>query len=155
MHQLKAGDQVGIRGPLGNCWPMEDIKGMDLLVITGGCGCAPLRPAIYQVFANRRDYRRVLPALRLKDALRLRVQAGFRRVGEAGRSARADDGGRGRRDLGQERSVVTTLLPQAKVNPESAVALICGPPIMIKFSAIELLKGGFSEDRIVTSLSAT
>ena len=152
MHHLEKGDQVGIRGPFGNCWPVEEIEGKDVLVVSGGCGIAPLRPAILQMLAHRKDYGRLIilygartPADRVfkydldewakRDDMRL-----FQTV-DVG-----DD------TWDQNVGVVTTLFDKIQVDAGNAVALTCGPPIMIKFVTMGLLKMGFSEDRIVTSL---
>ena len=152
MHQLGEGEKVGIRGPLGNCWPMEEVKGMDLLVISGGCGLAPLRPLILQAFANRKDYGDIT----VLYGARTPVNRDFKYDLEEW--ARRDDvhvletvdvpddtwtGNVG---------VVTMLLDKISLKPESTVAFTCGPPIMIKFVTIDLLKMGLSEDRVVTSL---
>jgi len=152
MHRLQAGDAVGIRGPLGNCWPLESVTGMDLLIISGGCGLAPLRPAILQALANRSDYGQIW----LLYGARTPADRNFKYdLAEWGK--RRDVRLLETVDVGDSEwqgnvGVVTTLLDQVKLNPRDAVAFTCGPPIMIKFSIQGLLKMGFSEDRIVTSL---
>ena len=152
MHKLKKGAQVGIRGPLGNCWPLEEIKGNDLLVISGGCGLAPLRPAILQILANREDYGKFC----LLYGARTSADRDFKYDLEKW-AGREDIHLFQTVDIGDDTwkdnvGVVTTLFDKIKVNPESTVALTCGPPIMIKFVTLGLLKMGFSEDRVVTSL---
>ena len=152
MHRLQTGDKVGIRGPLGNCWPIEEVKGMDLLIITGGCGCAPLRPAIYHIFANRKDYGQFYLLYGSRTPTDCVYKCDFSQW-----NAREDVTVLQTVDVADEAwdgnvGVVTVLLEQVKLNTASTVALVCGPPIMIKFCAIELLKLGFTEDRIVTSL---
>ena len=152
MHQLKEGDKIGIRGPLGNCWPLEEIKGKDLIIISGGCGLAPLRPAILQILANRKDYGDFwllygarTPADRdFKDDL-------------AAWAKRDDMHVLNTVDIGDDSwtdnvGVVTTLFGKVDINAADAVAFTCGPPIMIKFVTLELLRMGFSEDRVITSL---
>ena len=152
MHKLKKGSQVGIRGPLGNCWPLEETKGSDLLVISGGCGLAPLRPAILQVLANREDYGKFW----LLYGARTSADRDFKYDLE--KWARRDDMHLLQTvDIGDESwkdnvGVVTTLFEKIKVDAAKTVALTCGPPIMIKFVTMGLLKMGFSDDRIVTSL---
>jgi len=152
MCRLAKGEKVGVRGPLGNCWPLEAVKGMDLLIIGGGCGLAPLRPAIFQALANRKDYRELhilygcrTPADRnfkydLEDWARLDNLRLLETVDVAG------DG------WNQGVGVVTTLLDKIKIDVENTVAFTVGPPIMIKFVTMGLLKMGLSDDRIVTSL---
>ena len=152
MHKLKKGSQVGIRGPLGNCWPIEEIKGSDLLVISGGCGLAPLRPAILQVLANREDYGKFW----LLYGARTPADLDFKYELEEW-SKREDMHLLQTVDIGCDEwkcnvGVVTTLFDKIEVDAKKTVALTCGPPIMIKFVTLGLLKMGFSEDRIVTSL---
>lgn len=152
MHALQKGEQVGIRGPLGNCWPLEDIKGMDVVIISGGCGLAPLRPAIFHLLANRKDYGEIW----LLYGARTPADRDFKYDLEAW--AKRDDmhllqtvdvaDASWNHNIG----VVTALFEQIKVKAGEAVALTCGPPIMIQFATIGLMKMGFTEDRIVTSL---
>lgn len=152
MHALSAGDKLGIRGPLGNCWPMEEVKGKNLLIISGGCGLAPLRPAILQVMANRADYGKMW----LLYGARTPADRDFKYDLDAWTSSEditllqtvdiADAEWTG--NVG----VVTTLLSEIEVSPENTVAFTCGPPIMIKFGILELLKMGFTDETVVTSL---
>jgi len=152
MHELKEGDQVGIRGPMGNCWPLEAVKGKDILIISGGCGLAPLRPAILYILANRKDYgefwllygARTPADLDYKYDLPDWEKRGDFHVLQT--MDVADDSWKG--NVG----VVTVLLDQVKLDAANAVAFTCGPPIMIKFATIALTKMGFSEDRVVTSI---
>lgn len=152
MHELKVGDQVGIRGPLGNCWPLSEIKGKDLLIVSGGCGLAPLRPAILHVLANRKDY----GDFWLLYGARTPQDRDF--VYDLDKWAQRDDMHVLQTvDVGDDSwtdnvGVVTTLFSKMSLKGDNAVAFTCGPPIMIKFVTMELLKMGLSEDRIVTSL---
>lgn len=152
MHELKKGSKVGIRGPHGNCWPLEDTKGMDLLIIGGGCGLAPIRPAILQVLANRKAYGEFW----LLYGARTPADRNFKYDLEQW-AKRPDMRMLESVDVGDSSwdghvGVVTTLFDQVDLKPDNAVAFTCGPPIMIKFVIMELLKKGFPEDRIVTSL---
>ncbi|MCL6519532.1 MAG: FAD/NAD(P)-binding protein [Armatimonadetes bacterium] len=151
MHALKKGEKVGIRGPFGNCWPLEDMKGKDVLIVSGGCGLAPLRPAILQILANRKEYGNFL----LLYGARTPADRNYKYDLDAW-AKRDDMQVLETVDVGDENwkgnvGVVTTLFDKMKVDGENTVALTCGPPIMIKFVTLELLKMGFSEDRIVTS----
>lgn len=151
MHALKKGDKVGIRGPFGNCWPLEDMKGKNVLIVSGGCGLAPLRPAILQILANRKEYGNFL----LLYGARTPADRNYKYDLDAW-AKRDDMQVLETVDVGDESwkgnvGVVTTLFDKVKVDGENTVALTCGPPIMIKFVTLELLKMGFSEDRIVTS----
>jgi sulfhydrogenase subunit gamma (sulfur reductase) len=152
MHALKKGDRVGIRGPFGNCWPLEDAKGMDILIVGGGVGLAPLRPAILQMMANRAEYGQML----LLYGARTPADRNFKydleawgKRGDVNLLQSVDVGDAAWKD---NVGVVTTLFAKIKPDPSKTIAFTCGPPIMIKYATIDLLKMGFSEDRIVTSL---
>lgn len=152
MHLLGKGDQIGIRGPLGNCWPLDQIKGMDILIVSGGCGCAPLRPAIFQILANRKDYGRFWLLYGSRTPADCVFKCDFSEWG-----ACPDIELLQTVDVADETwdgnvGVVTTLFDKMEFKPENTVALTCGPPIMIKFAVLDLVKRGLTEDRIVTSL---
>ena len=152
MHLLREGDKVGIRGPLGNCWPLEEIKGMDILIVSGGCGSAPLRPAIHQILATRGDYGKFW----LLYGARTPTDCVFK-CDLATWASCPDMEVLQTVDVGddaweQNVGVVTTLFDKIKFDPEKTVAFVCGPPIMIKFATVDLLGRGISDDRIVTSL---
>lgn len=150
--RLKPGDSVGLRGPFGNPWPMEEVKGRDLLFIAGGVGLAPLRPAILQTLANREDYGRIeilVGARNPADALyseQLNEWGSLEDVECHVTVDRAEEGWTG--SVG----VVTKLIPMANLNPANTVALICGPEIMMRYTAIELRKFGVTDDRIFVTM---
>jgi NAD(P)H-flavin reductase len=60
MGSLGIGDCIGVRGPFGSSWPLDEARGKDVLIVAGGIGLAPLRPAIYAILNNRSDYGRVV-----------------------------------------------------------------------------------------------
>jgi sulfhydrogenase subunit gamma (sulfur reductase) len=152
MHQFGVGDKVGIRGPLGNCWPLQEVKGRNLLIVSGGCGLAPLRPAIFYVLANRSDFGK----FQLLYGARTPADRDFvYDLDEWGK--REDFEVLQTVDVGDDSwtgnvGVVTTLFDNVTINPGETVVFTCGPPIMIKFVTRSLLKMGFPEDRIVVSL---
>lgn len=151
---LQAGDWVGIRGPFGHGWPLPEARGRDVLIIAGGIGLAPLRPAILQVLAHRGDYGRLI----VLYGTRTPADMLFRRELESWRGRldvevlvtvdRADTSWRG--NIG----VVPGLLAQvAKLfDPASSIAMICGPEIMMRFTVRELQTRGLSDERIYLSL---
>lgn len=152
MSLLKRGDFVGVRGPFGKPWPIEESSGKDVIIVAGGIGLAPLRPAIYQLLRNREQYGKVflLYGTRSPDDIL------FKRELEQWRSrfdfdvfVTVDRGiGGWRGSVG----VVTTLIPRAPINPSGSVALLCGPEVMMRFTAWELQKLGISTDRTYLSL---
>ena len=152
MMTLKKGAMMGIRGPFGAHWPIEEHTGNDILLIAGGIGVAPLRPVLYHIMAHRADYGKVT----LLYGERTPADLIFRKQIEQWRGRfdldvevtvdSAREGWRG--NVG----VVTTLIDRAQIEPQSTFAMICGPEIMMRFSLQELEKKGLADDRIYISM---
>ena len=148
----RPGTVVGVRGPFGTSWPVEQAKGSDLLIVAGGVGLPPVRPALYHAIAHREDYGRVI----LLYGARTPDDIVFRKEIERWRSRMdlevdvtvdaAADGWRGK--VG----VVTTLIPRAGIDPDSTAAFVVGPEIMMRFTARALVDGGLSAERIWISM---
>ncbi len=152
MGKLKQDDIIGVRGPYGTHWPVEDARGKDVVIVAGGIGLAPLRPALYYLLEHRDKYNKVV----LLYGTRTKEDILYRRELEQWR-ARFDlevhvtvDRGTGnwRGNVG----VVTALIPKAPFDPENAIALVCGPEIMMRFTVLELLKRGLPEEKIYLSM---
>ena len=146
------GEAVGVRGPFGTSWPLRAAEGRDVLVVAGGVGLAPLRPVVHHLLANRERFRSVslLYGGRAPEELLYRGQL-ERWRGRLDAQVevivdRASAGWRGR--VG----VVPSLVSRADVDPTDAVALVCGPEVMMRFTAAALADRGFAEDRIFVSL---
>jgi NAD(P)H-flavin reductase len=154
MHTWEVGEPVGVRGPLGNCFPMDEIKGRDIIILGGGIGGAPLRPVIHTILDNREDYGHltILWAARSPDLLV------FTEEFDDWRSAWATDFhitvDQGDESWTGNVGLITQLLE--KVNPpsEGAVTITCGPPIMIHFATLTMQKLGFTLDQMLTTLEA-
>jgi NAD(P)H-flavin reductase/ActR/RegA family two-component response regulator len=150
--RLQRGDVVGIRGPYGTPWPLGYAAGRDVVVVAGGIGLAPLRPAIHELLSNRDRYRRVLiliGARTAEDLLYPEQIQDWRGRFDVDREVTVDaatGGWRGR--VG----VVTTLIPRAEFDAEQAVALVVGPEIMMRFTAAELLNRGMTPSRVFVSM---
>jgi NAD(P)H-flavin reductase len=150
--QLRAGDELGLRGPYGTAWPVDESRESDVIVIAGGLGLAPLRPAIYRLLAERHRYGRVVVLYGTRspaDILyRREIERWRRRLDTAVEVTvdRADSFWHG------HVGVVTKLIERAEFDPHHAVAFICGPEIMMRFSAGVLLAAGVAAERIFVSL---
>jgi NAD(P)H-flavin reductase len=150
--KLGAGATLGVRGPYGTPWPVEAAEGNDVVFVAGGLGLAPLRPAIYHVLARREQYGRVV----ILYGTRTPSDILFRQEVERWRRRldlevlvtvdRADAGWRG--DVG----VVPRLIARAGFDPQSAVAMVCGPEVMMRFTANALHTAGVALDRIYLSM---
>lgn len=152
IHRLNVGDVVGVRGPYGNGFPVEEAIGHDLLFVAGGIGLAPLRSLINYVFDNREKYGRVKILYGARAPGDIVFAREMERWAEEPDTEvlitvdRGDAGWRGNVGL------VTTLIPRIELAPATFTAFVCGPPVMIPAVINELLRLGFAEDRIISTL---
>jgi sulfhydrogenase subunit gamma (sulfur reductase) len=150
---VREGDVVGIRGPLGNGFPVDRMRGSDLLLVAGGLGMVPLRGLLQYVIDLRHEFGKVtlLYGARTPDQI-LFVQelASLARRGDADVRLSVD------RDNGMpwtgKVGVVTELLDDVQVDVAKTYAVACGPPIFYKFMLERLVKMGLAKDRIYLSL---
>ena len=150
--KLKRNDLVGVRGPFGSSWPVDEAAGRDVLVIAGGIGLAPLRPALYHLMRERERYGRValLYGARSPDDLLYRREIdAWRRTPDLQVRVTVDRAGP---DWIGDVGVVTKLLPKIRVDPVDTVAMICGPEIMIRHTTAALEERGVASERIFVSL---
>lgn len=149
---LKPGDAVGLRGPYGSAWPVRDVEGSDLVIMAGGIGLAPLRPALYQALARRERYGRIVVLYGARsphEMLYVDDLKSWRARFDLEVEVTVDHAvGDWRGQVG----VVTDLLEYAHFDPLETVALLCGPEIMMRFSAMELEDRGVDPDNIYLSM---
>jgi len=152
LHRLKAGDEVGIRGPFGKGFPVHILEGSDLLFVAGGLGIVPLHSLINYAIDNRRDFGKVnilLGCGKPEDLLfsdeldewTRRLDVNFECTVD-----RADSGWKGNIGL------ITMLIPGVNLDPVRTFAVVVGPPIMYKFVISMLLEKGIPERQILISL---
>jgi NAD(P)H-flavin reductase len=149
------GDVVGVRGPFGNRWPIDAARGHDLVVVGGGVGLPPLRPAIYHGLAHRSDFGKivVLYGGRTPDDLLFRKELErWRGRLDVSVEVSVDSAGS---DWSGNVGVVTKLIPAAQFDPADAVAFIVGPEIMMLFTARALIDRGLPPERIWISMERT
>ena len=148
----RPGDVIGVRGPFGTAWPLKQAVGTDVVIVAGGIGLAPLRPALYHVLAHRAQYGAVVllyGGRTPEDLLYHRELERWRGRLDIDVDVTVDAAaGAWRGKVG----VVTKLIPRAVFDPESAVALLCGPGIMMRFTAQALLERGVRPERIHVSM---
>ncbi|HVO41105.1 MAG TPA: FAD/NAD(P)-binding protein, partial [Aggregatilineales bacterium] len=152
MSSLKPKDVLAVRGPFGSGWPVKEALGMDVVIVAGGIGLAPLRPAMYQILARREEFGHVV----LLYGARTPSDILFRRELEQWRAHfdlevyvtvdRATASWHG--SVG----VVTRLIPKAPFEPGNTIALVCGPEAMMRFTTLELEKRGVPTKKIFVSL---
>jgi NAD(P)H-flavin reductase len=151
---LKRGAMLGVRGPYGSPWPINEAadSGRDLLLMAGGIGLAPLRPVIYEVLRRRREFGNliILYGARTPADLLYRKELGQWRMFPGVTVKLIVD-----RAIGAwsgRVGVITDLLRAVEFDPAETVAMTCGPEVMMRFSYRELLRRGVSTNRIYLSM---
>ena len=152
LHRLSDNDIVGIRGPFGNGFPVEQMRNKNLVFIGGGLGLAPLRSLIRTVFANRRDFGKVtiLYGARTPSDLLFRDELAV--WGDTDNAEVLVTVDVGSSDWQGNVGVVTTLFSKTAISAQNAVAIVCGPTVMFRFVIQELFKIGFAEEAIMLTL---
>jgi len=152
LHEMKKGEKVGVRGPYGKGYPLDDFKGKEVFIVGGGVGLAPLRSLLYALFNRIDDFKKIylrygartpddiiyknqIPEWEKKYNLDVQLTVDA-----------ANNGWKG--NVG----VVTTILEEIPVDIKNSVAVVCGPPIMMKFSTFKLIEKGFAHKNIYLSM---
>ena len=152
LHTLDPGAILGIRGPFGKGFPVEEMKGKDILFVAGGIGLIPLRSLINYVLGHRSDFGRVLVLFGAKtpaEQLFLAELSKWRGSKEMEYWETVDrSDGQWKGNVG----VITTLFPKITIDPGKTVAVIVGPPIMYRFAILEAQVKGIPDDQILVSL---
>lgn len=152
VHELKKGDIVGVRGPFGKGYPMDSFKGKEILVVGGGCGFAPLRSLMYEFFDRSGEFKKIFFRGGCKTPQELLYRS------ELGDWAKRKDldikltVDKGDSEWKENVGVVTTILDGVEMDYENGIAIVCGPPVMMKFSSKKLLDMGFKEENIYLSM---
>jgi len=150
--QLQPGDELGIRGPFGHGWPLEAIRGKDIVIVTGGLGCAPVVGAIEYVFRRRNQYGNVniLHGVKTPHDLLFRERFdAWRRQPDTQVLLTSDQPDK---TWHYHVGVVTELFEQVAVDPARTVVLMCGPEIMMRLGAPILIARGVPAAAIHVSL---
>ncbi|HID97879.1 MAG TPA: heterodisulfide reductase subunit F [Thermodesulfobacteriaceae bacterium] len=153
LHQMETGSRIGVRGPLGNGFPVDsDLKGKNIVIIAGGFAFTTLRATLVYMLANRDNYGKITVIYGARTPGMLLYRDELKEWA-------------GRNDLEVHVTIdseapgwdglvgfVPTIAGEVAPSPENAAALICGPPIMIKFTMPPLEKIGWTDDQVYLSL---
>ncbi len=152
MWKMKAGQEIGVRGPFGSAWPVEAAAGRDVVIVAGGIGLAPLRPLIYSVMAERARYGKVLILYGARTPEDILFDAEVREW-------------RGRFDMQVDVTVdratgqwagpvgvVTKLVNRGGFDARNTTAYVCGPEVMMRFAAEALVRKGVHRDAVWLSM---
>jgi NAD(P)H-flavin reductase len=150
--KVRRGDVLGVRGPFGSHWPVEEAAGNDVVMVAGGIGLAPLRPVLYYLLSNRDRYGRIVLLYGARTPQDLLYRAELEKwrghfdlevditVDTAAANWRGNVG------------VVTTLIPGARFDPTQTAAMVCGPEVMMRFTLRELEVRGVERENIFISM---
>jgi len=156
IHELKPGEIVGLRGPFGKGYPLQDFEGKDILIVGGGVGLAPLRSLLLSLLAERKKYKKIVLGYgarspqdivykgcvgdwcTLKPTLDVRLTV--------------DKDEKNERPKGCGVGLVTTTCDNLDLDPKKTVAIVCGPPIMMKFTTFKLIELGYPDNHIYLSM---
>jgi len=153
LHQANVGDVVGLRGPYGTAYPLDKFKAKEVFIVGGGVGLAPLRALLYALFNDVNDYKKIIVkygARTPNDIMYKEEIALWKKHGKHVDVEISCDVG----DPSWKGNVglVTTVLKDLKLDMNSAVSIVCGPPIMMKFVTFKLLDLGFRDANIYLSM---
>ena len=152
LHRLGEGAEIGLRGPFGNSFPLDSLQGKNLVFIAGGIGMAPVRSLIWNVLDNRDKYGDISIIYGARSpqdmCFKYDVEAweNDKTINTIITVDKSDDSWKGRVGF------VPQALEQAAPSARNSVAIVCGPPIMIRFTFPVLDKLGFTPEQMITTL---
>jgi NAD(P)H-flavin reductase len=149
--KLRPGDTLGVRGPFGSNWPVEQVTGHDVVVVAGGIGLAPLRGALEHLLRQRKQFGRLVLLYGVRTPEDVLYRHDLERWRNEGLQIYLTVD-RATGSWGGHVGVVTSLIAHAPFDPVTAVAMICGPEIMMRYTVLELQKRGLAEERIFLSM---
>jgi len=155
IHELKKGDVIGVRGPFGKGYPLADFKGKEVLVVGGGCGFAPLRSLMYSFFEISTELKKLLFRGGCKSPSEFLYK---KEIGEWAKrkdldmDLTVDKKEESDKDWKGNVGLVTTILDKLDMDCKKGIAVVCGPPIMMKFVTKKVLDLGFKEENLYLSM---
>jgi NAD(P)H-flavin reductase len=144
------GRVLGVRGPFGRPWPVEEAEGADVVIAAGGIGLAPLRPALLHMLARRSRYRRLVLLYGGREPDQLLYAGELAAWEEQGLESIVTVDSAGPEWLGQV-GVVTRLIHRTDLDPARTTAMSCGPEVMMRFTVAALRRLGIGSERIYVS----
>lgn len=152
VHLLKTGDKVGIRGPFGTHFPVEEAKGRDILFVAGGIGLVPLRSFIHYVLEHRNEYGEVTILFGARNPLERLFLSELEQWAARKDIKYLDTVDRPDPNWNGHVGVITTLFPEIDVDPSRTYCVVVGPPVMYRFVILEAKAKGIPDSQIFLSL---
>ena len=154
LHELSVGDRIGLRGPYGNDFFRQELKGKNLVFVAGGIGMAPLRSLLKYVLDDRKAYGDVTILFGARTIVDIPYKEEFKRWDRrdgVNVVLTVDPGGETSDWMGRV-GYVPNILSELNLSPDNCLAFVCGPQIVIRLSAQILSVWGFSERNIISTL---
>lgn len=152
MRNVRRGDMLGVRGPFGSHWPVTEASGRDVLIVAGGVGLAPLRPVIYEALANRKAYGQVALIYGTRTPADMLYCNEIKRWDKRSDIQARVTVDRAKPPWSGNVGAVTSLISKVEIDSRNAIAMICGPEVMMRFTVRELQKRGFDLETIYLSM---
>jgi NAD(P)H-flavin reductase len=152
MHNLKPGAFMGIRGPYGRGYPVESFFGKEVIILGGGCGLAPIRSLLYALEHVKDKLNRVVLCYGSKTPADCVYKPLFNRLNNTEKFEAYRTVDKADNDWDGPVGVATMLLNKVKVNLGKSVAVVCGPPVMMKFGTMKFLEMGYRDHEIYLSM---
>lgn len=152
LDKLGPGDAVGVRGPFGSAWPLREAEGKDVVLVAGGIGLAPLRPALLHLLSNRDRYQRIALLYGARNQTELLYQQELREWRSRFDLTVGVTVDRATEDWYGSVGVVTKLIVRAPFDPANTIAMVCGPEVMMRFGIQELTREGMPDEAIYVSM---
>ncbi len=149
---LRPGDRVGVRGPFGRGWPLQDLGGNDVVLVTGGLGCAPAVAVVHYVLRRRARFGKLVVIQGVKHADDLIWRTQYEQWAKLADTQVLVAASQGAASWPWHVGRVTELFGLARFNPERAVAMLCGPEGMMRAAAESLLGRGLPETHLYLSM---
>ena len=153
LHQCEKGQKVGIRGPYGNGYPIDEFAGKEVYIVGGGVGLAPIRSLFLTLVERIRDFKGVVCRFGARTPADLIFKGSlfgpWQKIKGVELKVTVDEANDG---WDGHVGVVTTICAPKDVNVKNAVAVVCGPPIMMRFATLKLLEFGFRDKDIYLSM---
>jgi NAD(P)H-flavin reductase len=152
MHRLSVGAEIGFRGPYGNSFPLDYLQGKNLVFVAGGIGLSPIRSLICNVLDNRDKYKKVDIIYGARSPSDLCFTSDLEVWGQDETVNMVTTIDREHEDWTGKVGMVPMVLEQVAPSADNTVAIVCGPPIMIRFTFPALEKLGFTPEQMITTL---
>ncbi|MCB4790868.1 MAG: FAD/NAD(P)-binding protein [Elusimicrobia bacterium] len=155
LHQLRGGETLGMRGPYGHGYPIKEFYGKEVLILGGGVGMAPLRSFLLTLIVLQEHFKKIILCYGSKtpeDVVYKYLFPHWKRINKLNILRSVDKCPIGAWD--ETVGLVTCLLDNLKADLSNAVAVVCGPPIMMKFGTMKLIEIGFKPKDIYLSMEA-